>query len=130
MDFAEVTKICYDYTITGLQNIAAVANNPVRFVYTSGVTVERDQSKSLPFLGEYRLMRVSVIFLLCLARLNYACRVVLRMLSWTLLDNTNLLSKLQSLSQKVSKVQNTPRVMQQRGYLPNLRTHLGYTSHS
>jgi len=61
MDFADVTKICSEYTITGLHNMAAVANDPFRFVYTSGVTVERDQSKSLPFLAEYRLMRVSIL---------------------------------------------------------------------
>ncbi|KAF2792574.1 NAD(P)-binding protein [Melanomma pulvis-pyrius CBS 109.77] len=57
MDFADVTKICSDYTITGLHNMAAVANDPFRFVYASGVTIERDQSKSLAFLAEYRLMR-------------------------------------------------------------------------
>jgi hypothetical protein len=38
--------------------MAAVGNKPFRFVYTSGVTIERDQTKSLPFLAEYRLMRV------------------------------------------------------------------------
>jgi hypothetical protein len=54
-----VTKICYNYTVNGLNNIAPVANKPFRFVYTSGVTVERDQTKTLPFLQDYRLMRVS-----------------------------------------------------------------------
>jgi hypothetical protein len=58
MDFAEVTEICYDYTINGLKNMAAIANSPFRFVYTSGVTVERDQTKTLTFLADYRLMRV------------------------------------------------------------------------
>jgi nucleoside-diphosphate-sugar epimerase len=58
MDFAEVTKICSDYTINGLENIATLANRPFRFVYTSGVLIERDQSKSLPFLADYRHMRV------------------------------------------------------------------------
>jgi len=57
--FEEVTKICYDYTVNGIKNIASVANTPFRFVYTSGVTVERDQTKTLPFLHDYRLMRVS-----------------------------------------------------------------------
>ncbi|OJD11936.1 hypothetical protein AJ78_07397 [Emergomyces pasteurianus Ep9510] len=57
MDFADVTKICSDFTLNGLHNIAALANNPFRFVYTSGVTVERDQTKSLWFLADYRLMR-------------------------------------------------------------------------
>ena len=58
MDFADVTTICSDYTISGLTNMAAHASKPFRFVYTSGVTVERDQQKLLPFLSEYRLMRV------------------------------------------------------------------------
>ncbi|KAL8984099.1 MAG: hypothetical protein Q9205_001837 [Flavoplaca limonia] len=37
--------------------MAAHASKPFRFIYTSGVTVERDQEKTLPFLSEYRLMR-------------------------------------------------------------------------
>ncbi|KAF2438902.1 NAD(P)-binding protein [Karstenula rhodostoma CBS 690.94] len=56
-NFEDVTKICYDYTINGLKNMTSVANKPFRFVYTSGVTVERDQTKALPFLHDYRLMR-------------------------------------------------------------------------
>jgi hypothetical protein len=59
VSFDEVTRICYDYTINGLNNIASVANKPFRFIYTSDVTVERDQTKTLPFLQDYRLMRVS-----------------------------------------------------------------------
>lgn len=58
MDFADVTTICSDYTINGLVNMAALANKPFRFIYTSGVMIERDQEKSLPFLSDYRLMRV------------------------------------------------------------------------
>lgn len=58
IDFGDVTKICHDYTTNGLTSMAAVGNKPFRFVYTSGVTIERDQTKSLPFLAEYRLMRV------------------------------------------------------------------------
>ncbi|KAF1963215.1 NAD(P)-binding protein [Byssothecium circinans] len=57
MNFAEVTKVCFDYTINGLESMASVANKPFRFVYASGVTVERDQTKVLPFLADYRLMR-------------------------------------------------------------------------
>lgn len=53
-----MTKICSGYTGNGLQNIAILANNPFRFIYTSSVTVERDQSKYLPFLADYRLMHV------------------------------------------------------------------------
>jgi hypothetical protein len=63
MDPAEVTKICYDYTLNGLEEMARVANTntntPFRFVYTSGVAAERDQTKTLELLGDYRLMRVS-----------------------------------------------------------------------
>ena len=62
MDFSDVTTNCYDYTVNGLTNMAAHASKPFRFIYTSGVTVERDQSKTLPFLSEYRLMRVCVLF--------------------------------------------------------------------
>ncbi|KAH8698672.1 hypothetical protein BGW36DRAFT_376574 [Talaromyces proteolyticus] len=57
MDFADVTTICHDYTVNGMQIMAAVANKPFRFVYVSGVLIERDQSKVLPHMGEYRLMR-------------------------------------------------------------------------
>jgi hypothetical protein len=59
MSFDEVTKICYEYTVNGLNNMVPVTNMPFRFIYTSGVTVERDQTKTLPFLHDYRLMRVS-----------------------------------------------------------------------
>ncbi|EHL02016.1 hypothetical protein M7I_1967 [Glarea lozoyensis 74030] len=58
MDFAEVTKICSDYTTVGLETMASLAHKPFRFVYTSGVLIERDQTKSLAFLSDYRLMRV------------------------------------------------------------------------
>ena len=68
MDFAEVTKICFDYTVNGLKNIATVAGKPFRFVYTSGVTVERDQSKALTILADYRLMRVGSPFLFHIPR--------------------------------------------------------------
>ena len=60
MDFADVTTICSDYTINGLVNMAALANKPFRFIYTSGVMIERDQDKSLPFLSDYRHMRVGI----------------------------------------------------------------------
>ncbi|KAI4199931.1 MAG: hypothetical protein LQ350_004283 [Teloschistes chrysophthalmus] len=57
MDFSDVTAICYDYTINGLNNMAAHVSKLFRFIYVSGVTVERDQKKTLPFMSEYRLMR-------------------------------------------------------------------------
>ncbi|PQE21333.1 hypothetical protein CJF32_00006475 [Rutstroemia sp. NJR-2017a WRK4] len=56
MDFAEVTKVNYDYTINGLQNMLAVAYKPFRFIYTSGALIERDQNKTLTILGDYRHM--------------------------------------------------------------------------
>lgn len=58
MSFADVTTICSDYTINGLTNMASLAHKPFRFVYTSGYTIERDQTKTLSFLSDYRLMRV------------------------------------------------------------------------
>jgi hypothetical protein len=58
MSFTDVTKICEEYTVNGISNMATLANKPFRFIYTSGVLIERDQNKSLPFLAEYRLMRV------------------------------------------------------------------------
>ena len=61
MDIAEVTKVCSDYTINGLTNMAALANTPFRFVYTSGFLVERNESKDLSNLGpmaDYFVMRV------------------------------------------------------------------------
>jgi len=57
MDFTDVTNICSDFTTNGLANMAPLANSPFRFVYTSGVMVERDQTKTLTFLADYRLMR-------------------------------------------------------------------------
>lgn len=67
MDFADVTEICSDYTINSLTNMAALANKPFRFVYTSGILIERDQSKTLPMLGDYRLMRVRFPFYLSIS---------------------------------------------------------------
>jgi hypothetical protein len=37
---------------------------PFRFVYISGAAIERDQSKSLWYLGNYRRMRVSIHYLI------------------------------------------------------------------
>ncbi|KAH7410505.1 hypothetical protein DE146DRAFT_361074 [Phaeosphaeria sp. MPI-PUGE-AT-0046c] len=61
MEFEELIKICYGYTVNGIKNIVSMANKPFRFIYTSGVTVERDQTKILPFLHDYRLMRVKLL---------------------------------------------------------------------
>lgn len=75
MDFSDVTAICYDYTINGLNNMAAHVSKLFRFIYVSGVTVERDQKKTLPFMSEYRLMRVRVLcsFLPSSIVLSYTC---------------------------------------------------------
>lgn len=61
MTSEEVKRICHDYTITGLEAMAEVANpdHPFRFIYTSGAFVERDQEKSLWLMSEHRKMRVS-----------------------------------------------------------------------
>ncbi|KAF2203961.1 hypothetical protein GQ43DRAFT_447033 [Delitschia confertaspora ATCC 74209] len=56
MDPAEVSKICFDYTINGLHTMTALAINPFRFVYTSGVATERDQTKALQVMGDHLLM--------------------------------------------------------------------------
>ncbi|KAI9699565.1 MAG: hypothetical protein M1820_007063 [Bogoriella megaspora] len=58
MPFEDVTRVCSEYTLHALSSIAATANVPFRFIYASGVFVERDQSKTnLPFLEDYMLMR-------------------------------------------------------------------------
>ncbi|GAM35248.1 hypothetical protein TCE0_017f03433 [Talaromyces pinophilus] len=57
MDFAYVTEVCHDYTIHALESMVAVANKPFRFIYVSGILIERDQTKELPYLAEYRHMR-------------------------------------------------------------------------
>ena len=60
MDFGVVTKVCHDYTINGVKNMVEVANKPFRFIYTSGIAIERDQSRDIDGqpLAEYRKMRV------------------------------------------------------------------------
>jgi nucleoside-diphosphate-sugar epimerase len=64
MDFSEVTRVCHDYTMNGIRNMAAVANKPFRFIFTSGIAVERDQGKDIHSqpLAEYRRMRVCQSF--------------------------------------------------------------------
>lgn len=62
MDFAHVTTVCYDYTMHALKSMASLANKPFRFIYVSGILIERDQTKELPYLAEYRHMRVCFFF--------------------------------------------------------------------
>ncbi|KAF2657762.1 NAD(P)-binding protein [Lophiostoma macrostomum CBS 122681] len=57
LEFEAVMKVCHDYTIKGLNQIASVANKPFRFIYTSGAPAERDQTKIPPFHPDYCLMR-------------------------------------------------------------------------
>ncbi|KAF2498210.1 hypothetical protein BU16DRAFT_579387 [Lophium mytilinum] len=58
--FEEVRKVCSGYTVAGIREMSSVANKPFRFIYTSGAMTERDQTKKLMLLGEYRLMRGEV----------------------------------------------------------------------
>ncbi|ORY12195.1 hypothetical protein BCR34DRAFT_600761 [Clohesyomyces aquaticus] len=53
----EVRKVNLDYTVAGMQSLMAVSEKPFRFIYTSGQMSERDQSKKLALLGDYRLLR-------------------------------------------------------------------------
>ncbi|KAL7935970.1 hypothetical protein V8C35DRAFT_296500 [Trichoderma chlorosporum] len=61
MSWDEVRKICLDYTVAGLEELAKIprsnATKPLQFVYVSGSNAERDQSKKPWILGEYCLMR-------------------------------------------------------------------------
>ncbi|KAM7212106.1 hypothetical protein V8F06_012506 [Rhypophila decipiens] len=53
-------KICRDYAIKGIENIAALprtGSKPFRFVYISGANAERDPAKKPFFLGEYCVLR-------------------------------------------------------------------------
>jgi hypothetical protein len=51
----EVRRVCHDYTLEGLRALGP----GVRFVYLSGLAVERDQNKRPNWLPDYLLMRVS-----------------------------------------------------------------------
>jgi hypothetical protein len=61
MTLEEVNKICYDYTVTGIQTMAPLASKekPFRFIYISGANGERDQTKKPRIMGDYALIRVS-----------------------------------------------------------------------
>ncbi|OAQ72360.1 nucleoside-diphosphate-sugar epimerase [Pochonia chlamydosporia 170] len=58
----DVRRICYDYTVTGLDTLSAVqrSGQPVRFVYASGANAERDQSKKPWIMGDMCLLRGEV----------------------------------------------------------------------
>jgi hypothetical protein len=51
--------VCHTCTLAGLDAIyEAGPAKPFRFLYMSGLTGERDQTKKPRFLAEYSLMRV------------------------------------------------------------------------
>ncbi|EHK99297.1 putative protein FMP52, mitochondrial [Glarea lozoyensis 74030] len=61
MTLEEVNKICYDYTVTGIETMSQLASKekPFRFIYISGENGERDQTKKPFIMGDYALIRVS-----------------------------------------------------------------------
>jgi hypothetical protein len=58
MKFEKVAEVCHGYTVNGFNDMARIANKPLRFIYTSSVTVSRDQTKRPLFHSDYCLMRV------------------------------------------------------------------------
>jgi len=56
----EVRKFCLNYVVAGIREISSAANKPFRFIYTSGAMSERDQTRHLWLIPEYRLMRVCI----------------------------------------------------------------------
>ena len=66
-EFDKVRRVCQEHTLVGLQAMLEARgesgnqkmSQPFRFVYMSGSTAERDQSKTPSFMPEYTLMRVS-----------------------------------------------------------------------
>ncbi|KIW66093.1 hypothetical protein PV04_08297 [Phialophora macrospora] len=61
LPWAEVVKVCHDYTMTGLQAIfearGSARPNPLQFLYMSGMAAERDQTKTPKFMPKYSLLR-------------------------------------------------------------------------
>ncbi|KAM3071418.1 hypothetical protein ACMFMG_009015 [Clarireedia jacksonii] len=63
MPWEEVRKVCLDYTATGLSVISQLprdSTSPFRFIYVSGSSAERDQTKKPMILGDYFLLRGQV----------------------------------------------------------------------
>ncbi|KAI0010111.1 putative nucleoside-diphosphate-sugar epimerase [Xylariaceae sp. FL0662B] len=57
-DFDEVKRICQTCTLSGLQAMYdAGVSKPFHFLYMSGATAERDQTKKPWYMGDYTLMR-------------------------------------------------------------------------
>jgi hypothetical protein len=62
MEFEKVHRICHDYALLGLKTMVEARGNPAapfRFLYMSGVSAERDQTKTPGWMAQYSLMRVS-----------------------------------------------------------------------
>ncbi|OJJ48238.1 hypothetical protein ASPZODRAFT_140552 [Penicilliopsis zonata CBS 506.65] len=75
-DSEAARKVCLDYTLAAVAAFEKVAENnkdgngnetlptkKIRFVYCSGAAAERDQTKSLWFIQEYRRIRVRLCLL-------------------------------------------------------------------
>ena len=61
MDFEIVRRVCQDYTLTGAKAMTeargSITSPPFRFIYMSGVSAERDQTKTPGYMAQYSLMR-------------------------------------------------------------------------
>ena len=59
-DNVEAKKVSIEYTLAAAKAFTpiSVTNKKFRFVYLSGAAAERDQTKPLWFLQEYRRLRV------------------------------------------------------------------------
>ena len=51
-------RVSLDYTLTAVRVFQEICQNPFRFIYCSGGAAERDQTKPLWFLQDYRRIRV------------------------------------------------------------------------
>jgi hypothetical protein len=59
-DFKDVTRVCQTSTLAGLKAMYdSGVSKPFRFLYVSGMGVERDPKKKPIFKPEYSWMRVS-----------------------------------------------------------------------
>ena len=84
MDFEQVQRVCHDYTFIGLKAIlAARSESPTasdkqfRFLYISGSSTERDQTKTPRIEARYLLMRVSIRILSPCSIMSYHKHILL-----------------------------------------------------
>ena len=61
IDDGTATRVSIEYTLTAARLFQEVCQKPFHFVYVSGAGAERDQSKSLWIMQDYRRIRVSII---------------------------------------------------------------------